>query len=113
MSSLIIANVLRGTDNDIRTSTYKNVYSLDASSGKCTFLPHTALALPSERAFLTMSSAVEALTVEIDNTVDAIKNVSSGITSTSPAATFDLQGRRVSTLRKGVYIQDGRKVVGK
>ena len=113
VSSLIIANVLRGTDNDIRTSTYKNVYSLDASSGKCTFLPHTALALPSERAFLTMSSAVEALTVEIDNTVDAIKNVSSGITSTSPAATFDLQGRRVSTLRKGVYIQDGRKVVGK
>ena len=58
-----------------------------------------------------MSSAVDALSVEFASPV-AIKNIT---TSTIPASdeVYDLQGRRTNTLKKGVYIQNGRKVVRK
>jgi len=40
----------------------------------------------------------------------AIRNIT---TSSTPASgdVYDLQGRRVSNPKKGVYIQDGRKIV--
>jgi hypothetical protein len=110
VQAVINKNVLRGNDNDIKTSTYKFPFTLGtATDGKCAFLPHTAIAIPSERAFVTMTSAVDALAVEFDNTV-GIKTVTTR-TTTVAAKTFDLQGRRVLTPKKGVYIKNGRKVV--
>ena len=98
-TAILRTSVLRGNDNDMKTSTYKNPYSLGSKDGKCFFLPHTALSIPSERAFTTMTSAVDALSVVFDSPVSD--------------EVYDLQGRRVSTLKKGVYIQNGRKVVRK
>ena len=109
VSALIIANVLRGNDNDMRASTYKNPYMLGSSDGKCCFLPHTAVAVPSERAFMTMTSAVNALAVEFASPV-AIRNITTGA-SVASGEVYDLQGRRVTTLKKGIYIQNGRKIV--
>ena len=110
-TAILRTSVLRGNDNDMKTSTYKNPYSLGSKDGKCFFLPHTALSIPSERAFTTMSSAVDALSVVFDSSVD-IRNITTSIVPVSDEV-YDLQGRRVSTLKKGVYIQNGRKVVRK
>ena len=58
-----------------------------------------------------MSSAVDALSVVFDSSVD-IRSITTSIVPVSDEV-YDLQGRRVSTLKKGVYIQNGRKVVRK
>ena len=42
----------------------------------------------------------------------AIRNITTGA-SVASGEVYDLQGRRTSTLKKGVYIQNGRKVVRK
>ena len=110
-TAILRTSVLRGNDNDMKTSTYKNPYSLGSKDGKCFFLPHTAVSIPSERAFTTMSSAVDALSVVFDSSVD-IRSITTSIVPVSDDV-YDLQGRRVSTLKKGVYIQNGRKVVRK
>ena len=110
VKAIIATNILRGNDNDIKTATYKHPYSLNSADGKCVFLPHTAIAIPSERAFMTLSSAVDALTVVFENPSVGIRTVKNCV-DTVPALTFDLQGRRVSSRNKGVYIQNGRKVV--
>lgn len=111
MKAVFATSVLRGNDNDIKTSTYKFPFSLGSHDGQCAFLPHTALAVPSERAFLTLQSAADCLTVEFADPAVGISTV----TRSDRAAdtTFDLQGRRVASPAKGVYIQNGRKIVVK
>lgn len=111
VQAIIAKNTLRGNDNDIKTSTYKFPYSLGSTTdGKCAFLPHTALAIPSESAFVMLQSAVDALAIEFVDSPVGIQTVTSHAT-TAPAKTFDLQGRSVRTPNKGVYIQNGRMVV--
>ena len=110
VKAIIANNILRGNDNDIKTSTYKYPYSLGSQNGKCIFTPHTAIAIPSERAFMTLQSAVDDLSVEFDDSPVGIRTVTARTAATS-VKTFDLQGRQVSTPKKGVYIQKGRKVM--
>ena len=110
MKAIVSTNILRANDNDIKTSTYKYPYSLGSKDGKCAFLPHTTIAIPSERAFVTLQSAVDALPVVFDNSSVDIRTVTDRAVDT-PVRLFDLQGRRVSGLNKGVYIQNGKKVI--
>lgn len=110
-AATISTNILRGNDYDIKTSTFKYPFSMGSADGKCVFLPHTAAVLPAERVFVTTTSAADVLSVVFDSTagIKGVADKASGINSAH--ALFGLQGQRVSNPSKGVYIQNGRKVI--
>ena len=103
-------NSLQGTQTDIPTSSISgNVYTLASESGDFGFFRYTGETLKGGKAFLVVpgSAAARIIIFGLDDAT-GIQNVS---TEDHQKACFDLQGRRVETTKKGIYIINGKKVV--
>lgn len=94
------------------TESGKKYYSLTTANGKGGFylVPASVTKLPGNRAFIVMdsSAAAKAWTVVFEETT-GITDVET--TESKDATIYDLQGRRVNTLAKGIYIVNGKKYV--
>ena len=54
-------------------------------------------------------SATKTVEVRVNEAADGISNIET--IGQQPAATYDLQGRRVQQARQGLYIVNGKKVI--
>ena len=54
-------------------------------------------------------SATKTVDVRVNEAADGISNMET--IESQPAATYDLQGRRVQQARQGLYIVNGKKVI--
>ncbi|MBR5061323.1 MAG: hypothetical protein IKX24_04180 [Prevotella sp.] len=105
----------------ITVNTKGEAYALAVINGKTGFYPCNAnVTIPQYKCYLPGSVAAKsfiAISQETNNDqivsddagiVDGINNVNA---DASKNAYYDVQGRRVSTPRHGVYIQNGKKVI--
>ncbi|MBP3229088.1 MAG: hypothetical protein J6M53_09950 [Bacteroidaceae bacterium] len=104
-------NDLQGT-NTALDEVPAGTYVFGAVGGVAGFYPFAGTTLRANRAFVTLTSAVQRLAIVFDDTQTAL-----GATSVLPETlrqqpVYDLQGRRVATPRKGgIYIVGGRRYV--
>ncbi len=106
LTSLAISNALSGTY--FSTTLTDGQYSLGIANNKVGFYRLTD-ALSANRAYLTTASGIRAIYFEEDE-VTGIGNAGAG--GVTEGETYDLQGRRVTTMqRNGIYIINGKKVV--
>lgn len=64
--------------------------------------------LAANKAYITTSSSVKALSLDIDGEATSISAIETESNSNAPI--YDLSGRRVVKATKGLYIQGGKKV---
>ena len=108
-------NLLSGTAETIATSSVDGVvYTLQNNgNGGVVFRRYNGANLNAKKAFLVLpvSSEAQALRIRFaDEEVTSIGNVASE-DSVGLGIVYDLQGRRVVTPSKGVYIVNGKKMV--
>lgn len=112
-----VSSVLQPTNGDektIESSTTAYVLGKPDDESELGFYPldNDDRTIPAYRAYLFSSSSTEAVKISFGQ--------STGITAVVPenqenanAPVFDLMGRRVSTLAKGVYVKNGKKFIVK
>lgn len=85
-------------------------YGLIKDSDPLTFgiFDPTSVAIPTNKAYLKVSSSVNSRLMCVFNDATAISEAS---TAAADATVFDLQGRRVAQPTKGLYIVNGKKVI--
>lgn len=93
-----------------------SILTLGRSQGEVGFFYYRGTQIPPYRAYLTYNNIQDPAArfmLSIDDNIETgIKEVETTIHHSSPAGYYDLQGRRVSgKLHKGIYINDGRKVL--
>lgn len=105
---------VRGTGAEVQTTngSYHN-YILSKKSGVVGFYQAAGKTVPTNRAYIQSSSATSRLDMVFDDDettgISTIKNSQ----VTMPQDIYDLQGRRVETPTKGLYIMGGKKVIFK
>ena len=112
-------------DSERRKSPYWNCVDYDAATmrilgeadGKLAFVTATDLKyMPANKAYLTVASGSAAI-IPTDGSTTAISRISSDSRSSRESrGTFTLNGTRLpdnATPQKGIYIQDGKKIVYK
>ena len=108
-----VANDLHGTD--IRTATSElgtgTFYVMGKQSGNFGFFPYTAQYMPARKAYLLVDGGAQArgLTMALDETT----GISSTTNDTNDNAWYTLDGRKLDgkPTTKGLYINNGRKIV--
>ena len=108
-----VANDLHGTD--IRTATSAlgtgTFYVMGKQSGNFGFFPYTAQYMPARKAYLRIDGDAQArgLTMTFDETT----GISSTTNDTNDNAWYTLDGRKLDgkPTTKGLYINNGRKIV--
>lgn len=105
-------NVLKGSDSDMPTSTYSAVCVMGSVAGKFGFHPYTHPAIPAERAFVVVNTNnARSLTLSFDETTTGV--APSPLVPTDAQPVYDLQGRRVTPSRKGIYLTPKNRTYGK
>ncbi len=99
---------LQGTISVVATPS--NAYALSGASGTIGFFPYTAANLPRGKAYLTLDSAIQGLTMNFGGEATGIEGVEA---ENGTQTIFDLSGRKVSKAQKGLYIINGKKVLVK
>ena len=108
-----VNNDLHGTD--IRTATSElgtgTFYVMGKQSGNFGFFPYTAQYMPARKAYLLVDGDAQArgLTMTLDETT----GISSTTNDTNDNAWYTLDGRKLDgkPTTKGLYINNGRKIV--
>ncbi len=90
------------------TANTGNTYALSGASGTIGFYPYTASNLPRGKAYLTLTSGAQGLTMNFDGEATGIEGIENGTSGNK--ACYDLSGRRVLNPTKGLYIIGGKKV---
>ena len=106
-------NDLRGSDTETLTSNYSGtVYVMGASAvADFGFHRYMGYELPAGKAFLVLGTGQSRpLTIRFDDGVTAIGGIGR---PTTDGKVYNLQGLRVTSPRKGLYVKDGNKVVVK
>lgn len=106
-------NDLRGADTETLTSNYNGtVYVMGASTAAdFGFHRYTGYELPAGKAFLVLGTGQSRpLTIRFDGAVTAVDGIGR---PTTDGKVYNLQGLRVTSPRKGLYVKDGNKVVVK
>ena len=108
-------NDLRGADTETLTSSYGGtVYVMGTSTEAGTdfgFHRYTGYELPAGKAFLVLGTGQSRpLTIRFDGAVTAVDGIGR---PTTDGKVYNLQGLRVTSPRKGLYVKDGNKVVVK
>ena len=109
-------NSLKGTQTDIAASSVgSNVYTLACESGVLGFYKYSGT-LHGGKAYLVGTGSSPARIViagQDENETTGIEAISTQAIGAAgqEAPCYDLQGRRVSPTRKGIYVINGKKVV--
>ena len=83
-------------------------------NGEVGFFKYNGTEIPPYRAYLTRNNIIEgptSLAIAIGEAIDEISLPTVSSEKRTDAAVYDLQGRRVSPQKKGLYIINGKKVV--
>ncbi len=105
-TSTVAKGDLQGTIEEVVNP--GNTYALSGANGTIGFYPYTASNLPRGKAYLTLTSGAQGLTMSFDGEATGIEGIENDTNGNK--ACYDLSGRRVLNPTKGLYIIGGKKV---
>lgn len=109
-AAAITGNQLGHSAGAAKTLTAGEGYILGNGSEGTTFYPCKAGSLPINKAYL-LGNGESAIVMNFGNAVTGINTIAAPASAKAPI--FDLSGRRVVKATKGLYIQNGKKVIVK
>lgn len=109
-AAAITGNQLGNSAGAAKTLTAGEGYILGNGTEGIAFYPCKAGSLPSNKAYL-LGNGESAIVMNFGNAVTGINTIAAPASSKAPI--FDLSGRRVVKATKGLYIQNGKKVIVK
>lgn len=109
-AATITGNQLGHSAGNTRSLTAGEGYILGNGSEGTAFYPCKAGSLPINKAYL-LGSGESAIVMNFGNAVTGINTIAAPASAKAPI--FDLSGRRVVKATKGLYIQNGKKVIVK
>ncbi len=115
LGAALVETAFTGEKGDLQgtisvATTPANTYALSGASGTIGFFPYTAANLPRGKAYLTLDSAIQGLTMNFGGETTGIEGIEA---ENGTQVIFDLSGRRVQKAQKGLYIINGKKVLVK
>ena len=109
-AATITGNQLGHSAGAAKTLTVGEGYILGNGSEGTAFYPCKAGSLPINKAYL-LGNGKSAIVMNFGNAVTGINTIAAPASAKAPI--FDLSGRRVVKATKGLYIQNGKKVIVK
>lgn len=109
-AAAITDNQLGHSAGAAKTLTAGEGYILGNGTEGTAFYPCQAGSLPSNKAYL-LGNGQSAIVMNFGNAVTGINTIAAPASAKAPI--FDLSGRRVVKATKGLYIQNGKKVIVK
>lgn len=109
-AATITGNQLGHSAGNTRSLTAGEGYILGNGSEGIAFYPCQAGSLPINKAYL-LGNGESAIVMNFGNAVTGINTIAAPASAKAPI--FDLSGRRVVKATKGLYIQNGKKVIVK
>lgn len=109
-AATITGNQLGHSAGAAKTLTAGEGYILGNGTEGTAFYPCQAGSLPSNKAYL-LGNGESAIVMNFGNAVTGINTIAAPASAKAPI--FDLSGRRVVKATKGLYIQNGKKVIVK
>ena len=109
-AAAITDNQLGNSAGAAKTLTAGEGYILGNGTEGTAFYPCQAGSLPSNKAYL-LGNGQSAIVMNFGNAVTGINTIAAPASAKAPI--FDLSGRRVVKATKGLYIQNGKKVIVK
>lgn len=110
-AATITGNQLGHSAGAAKTLTAGEGYILGNGTEGTAFYPCKAGSLPSNKAYLLGNGGESAIVMNFGNAVTGINAIAAPASAKTPI--FDLSGRRVVKATKGLYIQNGKKVIVK
>lgn len=110
-AATITGNQLGHSAGAARSLTAGEGYILGNGTEGTAFYPCQAGSLPINKAYLLGSGESSAIVMNFGNAVTGINTIAAPASAKAPI--FDLSGRRVVKATKGLYIQNGKKVIVK
>lgn len=110
-AATITGNQLGHSAGAAKTLTAGEGYILGNGTEGTAFYPCKAGSLPSNKAYLLGNGGENAIVMNFGNAVTGINTIAAPASAKAPI--FDLSGRRVVKATKGLYIQNGKKVIVK
>lgn len=109
-AATITGNQLGHSAGAAKALTAGEGYILGNGTEGTAFYPCKAGSLPSNKAYL-LGNGGSAIVMNFGNAVTGINTIAAPVSAKAPI--FDLSGRRVVKATKGLYIQNGKKVIVK
>lgn len=110
-AATITGNQLGHSAGAAKTLTAGEGYILGNGTESTAFYPCQAGSLPINKAYLLGNGESSAIVMNFGNAVTGINTIAAPASAKAPI--FDLSGRRVVKATKGLYIQNGKKVIVK
>lgn len=110
-AATITGNQLGHSAGAAKSLTVGEGYILGNGTEGTAFYPCKAGSLPINKAYLLGSNGQSAIVMNFGNAVTGINTIAAPASAKAPI--FDLSGRRVVKATKGLYIQNGKKVIVK
>ena len=110
-AATITGNQLGHSAGAARALTAGEGYILGNGTEGTAFYPCQAGSLPINKAYLLGNGGESAIAMNFGNAVTGINTIAAPASAKAPI--FDLSGRRVVKATKGLYIQNGKKVIVK
>lgn len=110
-AATITGNQLGHSAGAARSLTAGEGYILGNGTEGTAFYPCKAGSLPINKAYLLGNGESSAIVMNFGNAVTGINTIAAPASAKAPI--FDLSGRRVVKATKGLYIQNGKKVIVK
>lgn len=110
-AATITGNQLGHSAGVAKTLTAGEGYILGNGTEGTAFYPCKAGSLPINKAYLLGNGGESAIAMNFGNAVTGINTIAAPASAKAPI--FDLSGRRVVKATKGLYIQNGKKVIVK
>lgn len=110
-AATITGNQLGHSAGAAKSLTAGEGYILGNGTEGTAFYPCKAGSLPSNKAYLFGNGGENAIVMNFGNAVTGINTIAAPASTKAPI--FDLSGRRVVKATKGLYIQNGKKVIVK
>lgn len=110
-AATITGNQLGHSAGAARSLTAGEGYILGNGTEGTAFYPCKAGSLPINKAYLLGNGGESAIAMNFGNAVTGINTITAPASAKAPI--FDLSGRRVVKATKGLYIQNGKKVIVK
>lgn len=110
-AATITGNQLGHSAGAAKSLTAGDGYILGNGSEGTAFYPCKAGSLPINKAYLLGNGESSAIVMNFGNAVTGINTIAAPASAKAPI--FDLSGRRVVKATKGLYIQNGKKVIVK
>lgn len=110
-AATITGNQLGHSAGAVKSLTAGGGYILGNGTEGTAFYPCKAGSLPINKAYLLGNGESSAIVMNFGNAVTGINTIAAPASAKAPI--FDLSGRRVVKATKGLYIQNGKKVIVK